>query len=104
MPFVPGLIVGALAGAAVALLTTPRNGRENREALLTHLPEAQEEVPRLLDRARAEIQQRIDAGRDAFLQTRDETRRKMTHEFNEKRLRRGDLPAPPRSTYPDSEP
>jgi gas vesicle protein len=95
MSFVPGLIVGALAGAAVALLTTPRTGRENREALLTHIPEAPEEAPRLVERARAEIKQRLDAGREAFDQGREETRREMTAELEEARRREGAKPIEP---------
>ncbi len=87
MGFVPGLIVGALAGAGVALLTTPRTGRENREVLLTHIPEAPEEGPRLLERTRSEFRQRLDAGREAFLHAREETRRKMIAEFETARRR-----------------
>ncbi len=87
MGFVPGLIVGALAGAAVALLTTPRTGRETREVLLTRLPDASEEAPRLVERAVTEIRQRLEAGREAFREGQEETRAQMTAEFEEARRR-----------------
>ncbi len=90
MGFVPGLIVGALAGAAVALLTTPRTGRETREALLTHLPDASQEAPRLLERAATEIRYRLEAGREAFREGQEETRAQMTAEFEAARRRETD--------------
>jgi gas vesicle protein len=81
--FLPGLIVGALAGAAVALLTAPRSGRENRDLLKTHFPEATEEAEGLVDRVREEVRQRLEAGRAAFEQGKEETRRSMAEEFEQ---------------------
>jgi gas vesicle protein len=89
--FLPGLIVGAIAGAAVALLTAPRTGRENREFLKTHLPESTEEAPKLLEQVSEELRERIEIGREAFRAGKEETRRRMLEEFEQAR-RRGDPP------------
>lgn len=85
--FLPGLILGAIAGAAVALLTAPRTGRENREFLKTHLPEAAEEAPILLERVREEIRQRLETGREAFRLGQEESRARMMEEFEQARHR-----------------
>jgi gas vesicle protein len=103
--FLPGVIIGAIAGAAVALLTTPRSGRENRELLKTHFPEATEEAPQLIERLKDEMRQRVDAGRQAFEQGKDETRTQMMEEFEQARRRDADAPrTPPRPMGPPPDP
>jgi gas vesicle protein len=103
--FVPGVILGAIAGAAVALLTTPRSGRENRELLKTRFPEAGEEAPELLERLKEEIRQRVETGRQAFQQGKDETRAQMMSEFEQGRRRGSDaLRPPPRPMAPPPDP
>jgi gas vesicle protein len=81
--FLPGLIIGAMAGAAIALLTAPRSGRENRDYLKAHLPEAPEEAEDLFERVAEDIRQRIESGREAFRQGKQETRARMAEEFEQ---------------------
>jgi gas vesicle protein len=85
--FLPGLIVGAVAGAAVALLTAPRSGRENRDLLKAHFPEASDEAEGLIQRVTGEVRQRIESGREAFHQGKEEVRARMTEEYEQARRR-----------------
>jgi gas vesicle protein len=73
--FLAGLLVGGLVGAALALLYTPRSGRENRQALLERAGALAGQRPEaLLERSRsalracfqrvAEAQQAATAGAD----------------------------------------
>jgi gas vesicle protein len=47
--FVAGAIIGGIVGAAVALLTAPRTGRELREELGINLEKAREKGKELID-------------------------------------------------------
>jgi gas vesicle protein len=89
--FLPGLIFGAIAGAAVALLTTPRSGRETRELLRTRFPDASDEAEDIVERVTGGIRQRIESSREAFREGKEETRARMTEEFDEA-SRRGSPP------------
>ena len=65
-------VLGAAAGAAIALLTAPRDGRETRERLkrtLSDLGQSLERVPDAIRRAGSEA---MKAGTAAFAQARDD--------------------------------
>jgi gas vesicle protein len=72
--------LGALAGAAVALLYAPAPGDETRRRLADKAREARERAEALaregrefVDRQRETIGAAVDRGRDAFQQTRKES-------------------------------
>jgi gas vesicle protein len=86
--FLAGLALGALAGGAIALLTSPRTGRENRGLVVASLPVgAEEEGPGLFERASTAISERLDAGRQAYREAAAETRERMRRELD---ARQGD--------------
>jgi gas vesicle protein len=73
-------VIGALAGAAVALLYAPATGEETRRKLAEkarqgrqRAEELAEEGRQFLDRQRETIEAAVDRGREAFDQARKET-------------------------------
>jgi gas vesicle protein len=73
-------VVGALAGAAVALLYAPATGEETRRRIAERAREGRERAESLvreggehLRRQRENLGQAIDRGREAFEQVRKET-------------------------------
>jgi len=82
--FFTGLLLGAAAGAAVGMLCSPRSGQENRDLLMERFPELRERAPELLNRAREEARTRLDAGREAYVETAEATRTHMTQELDER--------------------
>ena len=77
--FVGAFVLGAAAGATIALLTAPRSGRETRERLkgtLLDLGETIEPVPGAIRRAGSRA---AKAGQAAFVQARDEVTRGSDH-------------------------
>ena len=73
--FLGAFVLGAAAGATLALLTAPRSGRETRERLKGtsfDLRETAERVPAAIRRAGARA---VKAGQEAFEQARDEVTR-----------------------------
>lgn len=80
--FLAGLLVGAVAGSAVALLSSPRSGRENRELVKEKAPELPEQAPRLAQRAGMGMKERLDAAREAYRQGSSETRQRMQRELD----------------------
>jgi gas vesicle protein len=70
---VAAFAVGALVGAAVALLYAPRSGKDTREIvtakgreLKAKVNDALDEVPAFLDGKRAEVAAAIESGREAI--------------------------------------
>ena len=70
-------ILGAISGAAVALLYAPASGRETREYLGERANEARERAQQAADRGREAVQQgretlsnAIERGREAYQQAR----------------------------------
>ena len=58
--FMTGLVVGGLVGAALALLYTPRSGRENREKLLERAVDLGGQSPEaLVEGGRAVLRERF---------------------------------------------
>jgi gas vesicle protein len=80
--FLAGLLLGAVAGGAIALLCSPRAGKENRAAMMEKLPALREEAPGLFESVTDQIRERIDAGRDAYRQASSETRQRMQRELD----------------------
>ena len=80
--FVAGLVLGAVAGATIALICSPRPGKANRELLMEKVPGLKEDGPALLERTMAEIQSRLDEGRAAYQQSSSETRARMQRELD----------------------
>ena len=73
-------LVGAVAGAAVALLFAPATGRETREYLGDRAREGREKAAEVAERGRQAVQQgretivsAIERGREAYQQARRET-------------------------------
>lgn len=50
--FTAGLILGAIAGAVVALLYAPKTGRETRELLKQKAEEAREKAEEIVEKAK----------------------------------------------------
>ena len=77
--FLGVFVLGAAAGAAIALLTAPRTGREMREKLKGHLSdlgETMERAPAQIGRAGSRA---VKAGQAAFEQARGEVTRGSDH-------------------------
>lgn len=77
--FLGAFVLGAAAGATIALLTAPRTGRETRERLkgtLFDLEGAIERVPGAIRRAGSRA---VKAGQEAFEQARGEVTRSSDH-------------------------
>ena len=73
-----GFIVGAMTGAAVALLFAPASGEETREYLGERAREGREKARGAMEqgkdyyqRQRENVTSAVDRGRDAFQQARD---------------------------------
>ncbi|HZT07931.1 MAG TPA: YtxH domain-containing protein [Chloroflexota bacterium] len=77
-----GLLLGAVAGAAIGLLWSPRSGKENRELFFEKCPELREQGPDLLRRATEEIKARLDAGLEAYRKGASETRERLSRELD----------------------
>jgi gas vesicle protein len=94
-------IIGALAGAAVALLLAPRTGEETRAELLDGVQKlrdraedtvrnVQDAVSQTFDHVKGDVNDRIGAARDAFeagRQTARDTREDMERRVKETRER-----------------
>ena len=70
-------VLGAISGAAVALLYAPKSGRETREYLGTKANEARDRAQTMAERGRDMVQQgretlttAIERGREAYQQAR----------------------------------
>jgi gas vesicle protein len=77
--FLGVFVLGAAAGATIALLTAPRSGRETRDLLkgtLSDLGETMESVPGAIGRAGSRA---VKAGQAAFEQARGEATRGSDH-------------------------
>ena len=77
--FLGAFVLGAAAGATIALLTAPRTGRETRERLkgtLSDLGETIERVPGVIGKAGSRA---VKAGQAAFEQARGELTRGSDH-------------------------
>lgn len=75
--FLAGIGVGAIIGAAAALLLAPKTGEETRDDLrkaVQDLSKSTEELRKrsseLVDTAKTKVQQAYDAGRDAVQKRR----------------------------------
>lgn len=72
-------VLGAAVGAAIALLTAPRSGRETREQLKSKaldLGRTLDGVPDAIRKAGSKV---VSAGQAAFDQVRDEATRSSVH-------------------------
>jgi len=72
--FFSAFVLGATAGAAIALLTAPRSGRETRERLkksASDLQKTMRHVPGTIQRA---AERAVKAGQVAFEHARDDVR------------------------------
>ena len=77
--FLGAFVLGAAAGATIALLTAPRSGRETRERLKgasSDLGQTLQRVPGAIRRAGSRA---VKAGQEAFEQARDEATRGSDH-------------------------
>jgi gas vesicle protein len=65
-------VVGALAGAAVALLYAPATGEETRRKLATKAREGRDTLAGVVERGRETIAEAVERGREAYEQVRRE--------------------------------
>jgi hypothetical protein len=79
--FLAGLVVGALAGAAVGVLLAPRSGKETREALMDNIAEMEGPGPGLLRQVGGAIRRRFEIGRVAFVEGKEEARVQLEREL-----------------------
>jgi len=77
--FLGAFVLGAAAGAAVALLTAPRSGRETRERLKGASLDLGKTLERVPDAIRRAGSRAVKAGQVAFEQARDEVARDSAH-------------------------
>ena len=61
--FVAGLLIGAVIGASVALLTAPQSGRKTRRRLLRAVSTARESASGRFDDLADDVRSAVDAGR-----------------------------------------
>lgn len=79
--FLTGLVLGALVGAGLGLLWSPRSGMENRERLLEKFPELRTRAPDALSHALARAKSRLEEGTEAFRDAASETRERMRQQL-----------------------
>jgi gas vesicle protein len=72
--FFAGFIIGALAGAAAALLLTPRSGAELRGQIQEKGIELRDQAARLADQAKAQAQQAVEETRGQVTQVTERGR------------------------------
>ena len=77
--FLGAFVLGAAAGATIALLTTPRTGRETREKLKGHLSDLGETIDRVPGEIGRAGSRAVKAGQAAFEQARGEVTRGSDH-------------------------
>ncbi len=77
--FLGAFVLGAATGAAIALLTAPRSGRETRERLKGTLADLEENIERVPGAIRKAASRAVKAGQVAFEQARDEVARGADH-------------------------
>lgn len=65
-------LLGAAAGAAVALLYAPASGAETRKKLKDKAREGRDKVEEFVDRHREDITSAVERGRETFDQVRKE--------------------------------
>lgn len=58
------VVIGGLAGAAMALLLAPQSGRESREQLRGYARRAEENIHELAETATQVLDQTVDKGRE----------------------------------------
>ena len=68
-----GFILGAVSGAAVALLYAPASGRETRERLAERAEDARAKAAEAAAKGRDTLTTAIERGREAYQQARRET-------------------------------
>jgi gas vesicle protein len=61
--FVAGLLIGAIMGASVALLTAPQSGRKTRRRLLKAVSTARDTASGRFDDLADDVRSAVDAGR-----------------------------------------
>ena len=77
--FLGAFVLGAAAGATIALLTAPRSGRETRERLKGSLLDLEETIERVPGAIRKAGSRAVKAGQASFEQARDEVTRGSDH-------------------------
>ena len=78
-PMVGACVLGAAAGAAIALLTAPRSGRETRERLKGTLSDLGESIERAPGAIRRAGNRAVKAGQAAFEQALGEVAPGVDH-------------------------
>ena len=81
--FLAGMVLDALVGTALGMLLAPKNGRQNREAVLERAPELRTRAPLLLNRATEAVRDRIEEGRAAFFQGQRDARERLERELRQ---------------------
>jgi gas vesicle protein len=66
VPFVTGLLVGALVGAGIALLAAPASGKRTRRKMLRQVVSAQRSAGERVDDWANEFKSALRAGRRRF--------------------------------------
>ena len=77
--FLGAFVLGAAAGATIALLTAPRPGRGTRERLKGSLLDLEETIERVPGAIRKAGSRAVKAGQASFEQARDEVTRGSDH-------------------------
>jgi gas vesicle protein len=67
-------VAGAAAGAAVALLTTPKTGRESREQMRAWAADLGDKASRAAGAVQTAYGRAVEAGKDAFAQAKGNRR------------------------------
>jgi gas vesicle protein len=73
--FLIGLLLGAAVGAGLALLLTPKSGREIRNDLTEHARKARETANKSYQEGRQRFEQAVVKGREAYEEARGGVRR-----------------------------
>lgn len=88
MGFLIGIVVGAIAGYAAGLLSSPKTGQENRDLIGDRVPELRARAPEVADAVLKEAKSRLDGGREAFREGVTEAREALTRQLE--RAQRGE--------------
>ncbi len=75
--FFSGLIIGAIAGSIVALLTAPRSGEKTRQIISEKSDEFQQKAADTIDEALAQAERAMSSARETTQRTIDRTQQRI---------------------------
>ncbi len=76
--FFSGLLIGAIAGSVVALLTAPQSGEKTRQIISDKTDEFQQKAADTIDEALAQAERAMSSARETTQRTIDKTQKRIS--------------------------